>query len=138
MILLSAEQGTIRRVINEGPNYLVPRRDGRLLVGSTVEEVGFNLTNTEEAIRELQEFAINLIPSLSNVSIETQWAGLRPGTGDGWPFLGKAAERSNLYVATGHFRSGIFLAPATALVMAQLMTSQPTDVKLERFAVNRN
>ncbi|MEM7314717.1 MAG: glycine oxidase ThiO [Planctomycetota bacterium] len=138
MLLLAAPIGLIKQVINEGPNYLVPRRDGQILVGSTVEEVGFDLQTTDQAKEELNRFASEMIPSLGNATVVAHWAGLRPGTGDGWPLLGKAAERKNLYVATGHFRSGIFLAPATARVMTQLMCDESPEVDLKLFAVNRN
>jgi glycine oxidase len=138
MLLLQSQPNLIRHVINEGPNYLVPRQDGKILVGSTVEEVGFDDANTEGVMEELRIFAGEMVPELKEAPKIAQWAGLRPGTGDGWPILGKAAERKNLFVATGHFRSGIFLAPATAHVMAQLMCDETTNYNLELFSVNRN
>lgn len=137
MVLLRGEPGLLNCVVNEGPNYLVPRMDGRILVGSTVEEVGFDASTTAEGIRELRQFISEVTPQLAELPIETSWAGLRPGTGDGFPFLGKVPGRPNVFVAAGHFRSGIQLAPATAVVMSQLIRGEEPEIDLRDFRLDR-
>ncbi len=127
----------IGQVLNDGPRYLVPRKDGRVLVGSTVEDVGFDLQTTESAMEDLRQFAGNWIPALKDAPSDAQWAGLRPGTGDNWPYLGRARHAENGFVASGHFRSGVFLSPITAKIMTQLMLGEPPDVELSDFRLDR-
>ena len=135
--LLRAPPGLLGHMIHEGPNYLVPRRDGRMVVGSTVEDVGYASGTTEAAIQALRDFARSLVPALQDVPVESQWSGLRPGSVDGWPYLGRVPGWRNAYVATGHFRYGVALAPATALVMRQLISGQPPTIDLTAFRINR-
>jgi glycine oxidase len=137
MILLPPSSVALRRIINEGPRYLVPRRDGQILVGSTVEDVGFDQSTRKEDLRELHTFAAGLVPGLADVPIAASWAGLRPRTGDGNPFLGKLPGTENAFVAAGHFRSGILLAPITALLMCQFMLGESPSADLAPFRVDR-
>jgi glycine oxidase len=115
----------------------VPRPDGRVLAGSTEEHAGFEKRNTAGVVRELTEFAINLVPALADARFEQAWSGLRPGSADGLPYLGRVPETENLFVAAGHFRSGLQMSPGTALVMRQLMLDQPPAFPLEAFACER-
>lgn len=138
MVLFRSQPGLIRSVINEGPNYLVPRVDGHVLAGSTVEEVGFDQSNTEEAIGQLIQFAESLIPDLNRSAVRQTWAGLRPGSGDGVPLIGRTNAYENLFLSTGHFRSGVFLAPATSTFLSQLMLGETPGLNLEMFDPNRN
>jgi glycine oxidase len=131
------EKPLVRRVINEGPRYLVSRPDGHLLVGSTVEDVGFRDRTTPEGVRELVRFARSLLPELAQHEPIDQWAALRPASGDGMPYLGRVPGHPRISVATGHFRSGIHLAPATARLMRQLICEQPTDLDLSWFSLDR-
>lgn len=135
--LLSGSPGLLQRVINEGPRYLVPRDDGRVLSGSTVEDVGFDNRTTPEAIQELVQFAVDLVPALAQAKLERSWSGLRPRTGDGLPFLGPVPGVDNLWVAAGHFRSGIHLSPGTAVVMSQLIRGEQPQVDLRPFRLDR-
>ena len=137
MVLFRCPERPFSRVINEGPRYLVPRDDGRVLVGSTEEEVGFDKGTTAEAIAELQSFAMTLIPGLQPAQVEKSWAGLRPGTFDGLPYLGRLPELDNAFVAAGHFRSGLHLSPATAVVMSQLIRGEQPQIDLSPFQVCR-
>jgi glycine oxidase len=137
IVLMEAANCPFNFVVNEGPNYLVPRDDGLVLVGSTVEEVGFDDRVTDDAIEELVRYARNLIPDLAEARCLRSWAGLRPGSPDGFPYLGRVPHLPNLYVATGHFRSGVYLSPATARVMSQLMRGETPDVDLELFRLDR-
>ena len=138
MVLYRLDEPLLRTVVNQGPQYLVPRRDHRILVGSTMEEVGFEAEPTEEGVRRLVEFATGILPSLRAAVVEKSWAGLRPASGDGRPLIGRAPAFENLYVATGHFRNGIFLAPGTARLLAQEMMAEPPELSLSSFAVGRN
>lgn len=135
MVLLQALELPLWRVLEHGPRYVVPRYDGRILIGSTEERVGFQKGNTAGAVRELIAFAESLVPSLSEARFERAWSGLRPHAVRGRPVIGRIPDVANAFVATGHFRSGLNLSPATGRVMAQLVTGQPTDVPLDGFAV---
>jgi len=108
------------RVLGSPDVYLVPRDDGRLLVGATVEDVGFAEANTVEGTVGLLGAALSLVPSLGSAPVVEAWSGLRPGTEDGLPILGADPEVEGLYYATGHFRSGILLAPVTGRVFREL------------------
>jgi glycine oxidase len=137
IVLFRTERPLARSIVNEGPRYLVPREDGRLLAGATEEEVGFDKRNTEEAVRDLINFATSLLPPLRSAEIELTWAGLRPASFDGFPYLGQVPGLRNLYVAAGHFRSGIYLSPGTAVVMAEHMCGTETSLDLAPFRVGR-
>lgn len=137
MALLRTPAPPIHRVVMQGKRYLVPRPDGRVLIGSTEEEVGFDKHTTAEAIVALLSFATSLVPRLAGAHLERSWAGFRPGSPDGMPFLGPVPGLENLYVAAGHFRAGIQLSAATGLVMKELLLGQKTTVPLEPFRLDR-
>lgn len=124
-------------VINEGVRYLVPRADGHLLVGSTMEEVGFDCRTTEEGVRELREFAVAILPRLASAELLDAWAGLRPASFDGLPYLGKIEGLDQAYIATGLFRIGVQASPAVAVAMADLMEGRPPPFDLMPFAPTR-
>jgi glycine oxidase len=124
--------------VNEGRRYLVPRDDGRLLVGSTEEDVGFDRGTTADAIAGLLEFAMSLVPNLARATLERFWAGLRPATEDGLPYLGSVPDVENAFVAAGHFRSGLQLSTSTARVMGQLVRGLAPEIDLEPFRLDRH
>ena len=107
----------VKQVIYSDNCYLVPRRDGRLLIGATVEEIGFNKRVTAGGVAKLLTAACALVPALLDAPLETHWAGLRPTTPDGLPLLGETSI-PNLFVATGHGRNGVLLTPATSQLIA--------------------
>ncbi|HWZ85301.1 MAG TPA: glycine oxidase ThiO [Thermoanaerobaculia bacterium] len=117
--------------------YLVPRPDGTVLLGSTAERVGFRKAVTAEAVAHLIGAAARLVPGLGSARFVSAWSGLRPGTPDGLPVLGASPVRG-LFFAAGHFRNGILLAPVTARLLADLLTSGPSrdlsPFSIERFA----
>ena len=117
--------------------YLVPRPDGGVLLGSTVEFVGFRKEVTAQAVDRLIAAAVRLVPALASARFVTAWAGLRPGTPDGLPVLGRCPIRG-CFFAAGHFRNGILLAPVTARILADCLTgAAPRDLSafsVERFA----
>jgi glycine oxidase len=135
--LLNSGTPLLRRVVMKGKRYLVPRPDGRVLVGSTEEDAGFDKRTTAGAVGDLLQFAFTLVPGLAAAQLERCWAGLRPGSPDELPFLGPVPGSDNLFVAAGHFRAGIQLSPATGLMMTQLMLGQPLTVPLEPFRLDR-
>lgn len=137
MLLFRCPSPPFRCVVNEGSRYMVPRDDGRVLVGSTEEEVGFDKRNTDEALRELRAFAGDVVPALREAELEQSWAGLRPASFDGFPYLGPLPTLANAYVAAGHFRSGIYLSPGTAVVMRQLICGERPEIDLRPFRVGR-
>jgi len=140
IVLLKPERPVVRGIVYAGKSfrhYFVARADGRVLVGSTEEDVGFDKRTTATVARELLDFALRLAPTLADAEIEQSWAGLRPFSADGLPYLGRAPNLKNFYVATGHYRWGLALSPATAVVMAQLMRGEPTTLDLTPFRLDR-
>lgn len=137
MLLYACDRPPLTCVVNEGNRYLVPREDGHLLVGSTEEEVGFDKHNTDEGLADLQAFALDLLPGLATAKLEKSWAGLRPATFDGLPYLGRIPQWDNAFVAAGHFRSGLYLSPGTAVVMAQLLLGEQPQIDLDSFRIGR-
>jgi glycine oxidase len=134
--------GNLPVVIRSPEVYLVPRGDGRVVVGATVEEVGFDKEVTPAAVEGLLSRAGELWPMLRGAPVVDRWAGLRPGTADDLPLIGavKAArhgESGRCFVAAGHFRNGILLAPATADVIASLIAGEGPHVDLTAFAPDR-
>jgi len=136
IVLYQTERTLIRHIIEVGKRYLVPRDDGRILVGSTEENAGFEKVNTEEAISELKRFATELVPALKSARVEKTWAGLRPMSQTGSPFLGRLPGMENAFVAAGHFRAGLQTSPATALVMKQLMCGEESALDLDGFSID--
>jgi len=136
MLLLRVAPGP-RPILTCGKRYLVPRGDGRLLVGSTEEDVGFAAYTTHEALAELHRFAVSLCPALADATVEGSWAGLRPASGDGLPYIGPVPAQPRWYVAAGHFRAGLQLSPGTALYLCHLFTGQPEPFDTRDFRVDR-
>jgi glycine oxidase len=126
----------IKHVIRSPKAYLIPRSDGRLLVGATVEEAGYDKRTDVATIQRLHKAAIALVPKLADARILEDWAGLRPGTPDALPILGATAT-PGYYVATGHFRDGILLAPITAHVMAAVIEGRAPEHDLTAFSPAR-
>lgn len=126
----------LRHVIRSPEVYLVPRSDGRLVIGATLEEAGFDKRTNPDTIRRLQDAAIGMLPKLKNTSVHDAWAGLRPGTPDSLPILGSTGT-PGLFVAAGHYRDGILLAPITAHLMTQLITRESPDYDVSAFAPSR-
>lgn len=135
--LLHPAKPVIHGIVYSGRKYFVARAEGRVLVGSTEEDVGFDKTTTSVVVRDLLDFALTLAPSLGDATVEHSWAGLRPHSADGQPYLGRSPNLANMYVAAGHYRWGLCLSPATAVVMSQLMHNEPTLVDLTPFRLDR-
>lgn len=137
MVLFRSEARLFEPIVNEGHRYLVPRDDGYLLAGSCEEEVGFDESTTPEMLDQLTRWARQLVPALESANIEKTWSGLRPGSLDGLPYLGKLPSHKNVYIAAGHYRHGIHLSPITAETMVELMAGEPTRIDLAPFRLAR-
>jgi glycine oxidase len=137
IVLLRGERPLIRRVVEHGKNYLVPRDDGRVLIGATEENVGFDSVPTSEVTRGLFDLAVRLCPVLGEAQIEATWAGLRPGSCDSKPYIGKAPGFENVIVASGHRRAGLQLAPATAELVADLVLGRVPRLDMSPFRLDR-
>lgn len=137
MLCLAMPSRTLlKHVIRSPKAYLIPRSDGRLLVGATVEEAGFDKRTVPATIQKLHRAALELVPKLAEAKILEDWAGLRPGTPDGLPILGATAT-PGYFVATGHFRDGILLAPITANVMSAVIEGRNPEQDLSAFSAQR-
>jgi len=128
MIIFSAEPGLLRHVILNQGHYLIPRSDGRILAGSTLEYAGFDKSITETARSELLEFAYTVLPALRSYAVEKHWAGLRPGSPTGIPYIGRHPAIQNLYFNCGHFRNGFAMAPASAHLLADLLLARTPNI----------
>jgi glycine oxidase len=122
-----------KRVLWGDEIYLVPRNDGRILAGATLEYKGFDKTLTAGGQRKLFSAAIELVPALEGARVEETWAGLRPDSPDHLPILGPTDLRG-LIIATGHFRSGVLLAPITAKLVREWITIESVSTDWERFS----
>ncbi len=126
-----------RRVIYSPRGYIVPRLDGRILAGATVEDAGFDKSVTKEGIEFLRDNALEIAPNLLNLKQGEKWAGLRPFAVDGLPILGAFPGIENLFIATAHYRNGILLAPLTAKIMADKIIENSASRYLESFSLRR-
>jgi len=126
----------LQHVVRSPEVYLVPRTNGRILIGSTVEEAGYNKRTDRETIQRLHHAAVRLVPAMAQARILEDWAGLRPGTPDNLPILG-ATSTPGYFVAAGHFRDGILLTPVTALLMAQVICGRRQEFDITAFSPAR-
>lgn len=124
-------------LINEGSRYLVPRADGHVLAGTTIEEVGFDCRTTEHEVANLRAWVESIADELGAENYIKAWAGLRPGTYDGFPYLGRLADFNNAIVATGHFKAGLQTSAGTAKVIADLVEQKVPEIDLTPFSPNR-
>ncbi|QDT42133.1 Hydrogen cyanide synthase subunit HcnC precursor [Gimesia alba] len=137
IVLLSMDRLPFTQVIECGSRYLVPRSDGRILIGSTESNVGFNKQNTAAGVGGLIQFAESIVPCLKEATFERAWAGLRPKSIDGLPYLGSVDGFENLFMAAGHYRDGLQLSPITARLMRQLICGEEVEISLEPFSCSR-
>lgn len=137
MLCLAMPSRTLLKHVIRTPDvYLIPRSDGRLLAGASVEEAGFDKRTDPATMQRFHRAAMALVPKLEQAKILEDWAGLRPGTPDGLPILGATAI-PGYYAATGHFRDGILLAPITAEVMAAVIEGCAEEYDLSAFSPAR-
>jgi thiazole synthase len=138
MIALGGMTCPIGRVVWGPDGYLVPRANGLVFAGATVEHVGFRRRTTKAGAREMRSMAVGLVPQLAAARVHFEWAGLRPATPDARPIIGPVPD-TNVIVATGHYRNGILLGPMTGAWVADGVTNGawahvPAEFRFERFA----
>ena len=137
IVLLAGRPGMLRHIVKHARVYAVPRRDGHVLVGATMERVGFHRPPTAEARRRLLGAIRAVLPGLLALPVERQWTGFRPGSPDGLPFLGPVTARPGLWVASGHYRNGVLLAPITAEILAAWILGRPPRLEMAPFSPER-
>src|SRR5215203_850077 len=137
MVCLEARPQLTRHVLYSPNGYLVPRRDGRLLAGSTSENAGFAKSVTAGGISTILHHALQISPVIATLPIVDTWAGLRPRAADGLPVLGPCGEIDGLFYATGHYRNGILLAPLTAELISEAIVTGETSPVLAPFSPDR-
>ena len=128
----------LRHVVCGASGYLIPRSDGTIVAGGTMEHAGFEATTTREGIDSIRSAAIRLVPALEHTPVHSAWAGLRPATPDLMPIIGPDPERPRLVHACGHSRNGILLAPLTAEVVADIITGTPSRYDIPEFVPGRH
>jgi glycine oxidase len=133
MVALRCERVKVERVLWSERIYLVPRNDGRILAGASVEHVGFDKTVTASGIHSNLDAAFELVPALAAARVEETWAGLRPDTPDHLPIIGPT-DLDGLLIATGHFRSGVLLTPVTAKLVADYVRGITPSLDCDRFS----
>ena len=135
MILFKCAEDFLPSMVLAKRRYAIPRRDGHVLVGSTLEDVGFDKTPTEDALDSLRATAVELLPALADAEVVRHWAGLRPGSPDGVPYIGEVPGFEGLWLNCGHFRNGLVLAPASCRLLADLMLGRTPTLDPAPYAV---
>lgn len=133
MLLFKAAPDVLTHIIYQQGIYLVPRKDGHILVGSTVEDAGFDKSTTPEARQALTEKAYALLPALRAATFIQHWSGLRPGSPDNIPTIARHPYLDNLYINAGHYRYGVTMAPASADLLAELIFKQQTSININEY-----
>jgi glycine oxidase len=133
LLALESKSLPLGRTLRSNKAYLVPRPNGRIIAGSTLEDAGFEKHVTPAGVRKILDGILELAPAFANAQLADAWAGLRPGTPDHLPILGPTDIRG-LYIATGHYRNGILLAPATAKLFSRWILGGKSELDTERFS----
>lgn len=134
MILFKCAEDFLPSMVLAKRRYAIPRRDGHILVGSTLEDVGFDKAPTEDALQSLRKTAVELLPALADAQVVKHWAGLRPGSPDGIPYIGPVNGFDGLWLNCGHFRNGLVLAPASCQLLADLMSGHEPIIDPQPYA----
>ena len=135
MLLLHAKPGLIKRITLSEDRYVIPRRDGRTLVGSTLEHTGFDKRLTEEAKQSLLNSATTLYPALKLCPVEKHWCGLRPGTDRDTPIISAHPTIKNLFINAGHFRNGVVSAPASCRLITDIILQDQAILDPELYSI---
>ena len=136
MMCVKPSESILKSIILDGGHYLIPRQDGHVLIGSTMEDIGFNKETTMAAQEELQDWAASVWPRLKNATLVKHWSGLRPSTDAEKPFIGLVPDFKNLYLNTGHFRKGILQAPSSALLLADMFSGESSFMDIGEFSLS--
>ncbi len=135
--MIAYHSNILRHAVWGERGYLVPKPRGFTWAGATVEDAGFRKHTTERGLAGLRAMASSYVPALRNAEVATAWAGLRPGSPDGLPVIGRVPGKDNVFVATGHFRNGILLAPVTGALLTELVLEGRLDERLAPFGPER-
>jgi len=135
MLLFKTPPGWLKHIILAGEQYLIPRQDGHILAGSSLEDAGFAHLPTRAVGAQLYRHAISLLPELAAWPCLGQWSGLRPGSGGNIPYIGPIPQMPGLWVNSGHFRYGLTMGPGSAWLLADLMTQQTPSVDATPYGV---
>ncbi len=135
MICVKTSNQILDKMILDGGHYLIPRKDGHILIGSTMEEVGFVNETTASARKELMDWATSLMPDIRTAAVIKQWAGLRPSNAQGKPIITQVADFKNIYLNTGHFRKGILQAPVSAKLLVDTLSGNSSFMDIDRFSI---
>ena len=138
MILYGAPPGLLKHIVLYQDHYLIPRIDGHILAGSTLEDCGYDNSITPEARKLLAGRALRLVPALVDCEVVRQWAGLRPGSPDGVPFIGEHPAIRGLFVNTGHYRNGVVMGPASARLLSDRMLEQASFTDYMPYVIDRS
>ena len=133
MLLLKGPVQTVRHITLADDRYIIPRKDGRVLVGSTTEHCGFEKKATESVKEQLLEFGGMIVPALKTFQLEHHWAGLRPGSSNELPVIGQHPSIENLYINAGHYRNGLVLAPASGRLLSEIINHQTTSIPVDDY-----
>ncbi len=136
MIMFRGEPDLVKRIVLSEGHYIIPRCDGRVLAGSTLEKTGFDKATSEDALNVLRKTAAALVPVLESLPVERQWAGLRPGTENGVPYVCAIDDVEGLYLHAGHYRNGIVLGPASVQLMTELVLDKETFCEASPYKVS--
>lgn len=136
MMVFLTQPGQIRHIVLYRDRYIIPRQDGHVLIGSTLEYTGFDKSTTTEAKEQLYRAAGTLFPLLRHSPIEHHWAGLRPGSPNGIPYIGAHPQVEGLFFNAGHFRNGVVTGPASARLVADLMLNRPPILDPTPYALH--
>ena len=134
MLLFKSSPGVLLHIVLHQGMYLIPRRDGHILVGSTLEDVGFDKGTTSDAKAQLVAEARMLLPVLNDLEPMQHWAGLRPGSPENIPTIARHPQLDNLYINSGHFRYGVTMAPASAEMLADIASSRAPILDIDAYA----
>ena len=137
MLVFEPSPNLLPSIVLYSGKYLIPRKDGRIVVGSTTERVGYKKNTTVTGLESLLSAAHEIMPALKSLTVEKHWAGLRPGAPAGLPYMGEVPDVPGLFVCAGHYRNGLVTAPASARLMADLMLQRRSDIDPGPFRLDR-
>ncbi len=134
MLLFKAFPDFLQSIVLAQGHYIIPRQDGHILVGSTMEDVGFDKSTTADALQRMREFITEFAPGLLDFELEKQWAGLRPGSPSGIPVIDVHPDMKNVFINAGHFRNGVLLAPASAKLLTDIVLDRPSTLEVSNYS----
>ena len=136
MLLFKGPENWLPTMCMNEVMYLIPRRDGHIVCGSSMNHLGFDQRPSTQVQQDIYKASLNMVPALAELQIVKQWAGLRPSSPTGIPYIGQMPHMSNLWANFGHYRNGLCMGPASAQLLRQLVLQQPTLVNPQAYTPN--